>query len=220
MKDAYEAAHPGVTVTYSFDASSTLRAQVEQGAPADVFASADTHNPQALADAGMTADLPRPFAGNRLAIVVPAANPSDIATPADLARPGVRILDAGPEVPISKYATRMLANLAGLPGYPPGFPAAVAANVVSREDNVRAVLAKVQLGEGDAGIVYSTDALAAGDAVCVIPVPDAANVVATYAAVVPSDAPNGPAAEAFLAWLGGRDGRAVLARFGFSAPAL
>jgi len=219
VAEAYEAEHPGVTLTFSFDASSALRAQIEQGAPADVFASADTGNPQALASDGLTTGPPLPFAGSRLAIVVPAANPAGITTPADLARPGVRVVNAGAGVPITAYAAEMLGNLAGQPGYPPSFVAAVAANVVSREDNVRAVLAKVQLGEGDAGIVYATDAAAAGDAVRTIPIPDPANVVATYAAVVPTASPHSDAAEAFVAWLAGAEGRAVLARFGFTNPA-
>ncbi len=219
VKVSYEAANPGVGLVLSFDGSSALRAQVEQGAPVDVFASADSRNPAILADAGLTSGEPQAFAGNRLAIVVPAANPAAITTAVDLARPGVRLVGAGPEVPISGYAAEMLANLARLPGYPAGYVAAVAANVVSREDNVKAVLAKVQLGEGDAGVVYATDAVAAGNAVRSIPVPDEANVVATYAAVVPRDAPHPGAASSFLAWLRGPDGMAVLARFGFVAPA-
>jgi molybdate transport system substrate-binding protein len=218
VKEAYEAATPAVTLVFSFDASSALRAQVEQGAPVDVFASADTRNPRILADAGLTSGEPLAFAGNRLAIVVPAANPARIASPADLARPGVRLVNAGPEVPITAYAGEMLSNLARLPGYPERYAAAVAANVVSREDNVKAVLAKIQLGEGDAGVVYATDVTAAGDDVRTIPIPDEANVVATYAAVVPKDAPHPAAAASFLAWLSGPDGMAVLARFGFTAP--
>ncbi len=218
VKEAYEAATPAVTLVFSFDASSALRAQVEQGAPVDVFASADTRNPRILAEAGLTSGEPLAFAGNRLAIVVPAANPAGIATPADLARPGVRLVNAGPEVPITAYAGEMLGNLARLPGYPERYVAAVTANVASREDNVRAVLAKVQLGEGDAGVVYATDATAAGDDVRTIPIPDEANVVATYAAVVPRDAPHPAAAASFVAWLHGPDGMAVLARFGFTVP--
>lgn len=218
VKEAYETAAPAITLVFSFDASSALRAQVEQGAPVDVFASADTRNPRILAEAGLTSGEPRAFAGNRLAIVVPAANPARIASPVDLARPGVRLVNAGPEVPITAYAGDMLANLARLPGYPERYVAAVAANVVSREDNVRVVLAKIELGEGDAGIVYATDATVAGNAVRVIPIPDEANVAATYAAVVLRDAPQPEAATAFLAWLSSPAGRAVLARFGFTAP--
>lgn len=219
LAQAYESTVAGVTITFSFDASSSLRAQIEQGAPVDVFASADTTNPQALVESGLAASSPLPFAGNRLAIVVPAANPAAVVAPVDLARAGVRVVNAGPEVPITGYAAEMLSNLARLPGYPPSFVADVAANVVSREDNVRAVLAKIELGEGDAAVVYATDALAAGDAVRTIPVPDEANLTATYAAVVPTTTASPRTAAAFLAWLAGPDARAVLEAFGFIVPA-
>ena len=219
VKSSYEASHPGVAVTFSFDGSGTLRTQLEQGARADVFASADEVNPRMLVDAGLVAGRPVAFAGNRLALVVPAGNPAGIASPFDLARPGVRLVAAGATVPITEYAAQMVGILAGLPGAPRDFAAAVEANVVSREDNVRAVLAKVELGEGDAAIVYATDATAAGDAVELIPLPDEAEVPVTYAAVVLRDAPHPQAAARFLAWLAGAQGQAVLARFGFTAPA-
>ena len=215
VKESYEAAHPGVAITFSFDGSGALRTQLEQGAPADLFASADQVNPQALVDAGLADGRPIPFAGNHLALVVPADNPAGIASPFDLARPGVRLVGAGATVPITEYTTQMVGLLAGLPGAAPGFAAAVASNVVSREDNVRAVLAKIELGEGDAGIVYATDAIAAGDAVAVIPIPAEANVAVTCTAVVLRDAPHREAATAFLAWLTGGEGQAILARFGF-----
>lgn len=218
VQGAYEAATPGVTLAFSFDGSGALRTQLELGAPADLFASADEVNPGRLADAGLTVGRPVPFAGNGLALVVPAANPAAIASPYDLARPGVRLVNAAAGVPITEYAVEMLGILAGLPGAPPRFLAAVAANVVSREDNVRAVLAKVELGEGDAGIVYATDATVAGDVIRVIPIPVEAHMAVTYAAVVLRDAPHREAASAFLAWLAGPQGRAVLARFGFTAP--
>lgn len=218
VKESYEAATPGVDLSFSFDGSGTLRIQAEQGAPADLFASADETNPRILASAGLTMGRPVAFAGNRLTLVVPADNPAAIASPFDLARPGVRLVNAAADVPITGYAAQMFSILAGLPGAPPDFVAAVAANVVSREDNVRAVLAKVELGEGDAGIVYATDAIAAGDAVRIIPIPDDANVPVIYAAVVLRDAPNRDAATELLAWLTGPAGRAVMARFGFGAP--
>ena len=217
-RESYEAANHGVALLFSFDGSDTLRAQLELGAPADLFASADEANPRILADAGLAAGPPVSFAGNRLSLVVPADNPAGIASPLDLARPGVRLVAAGTSVPITGYAEEMLVMLAGLPGAPPGFLDSVAANVVSREDNVRAVLAKVELGEADAGIVYVTDAIVAGDAVRAVTIPDEANVVVTYAAVVLRDAPRREAAGAFLAWLAGPGGQAVLARFGFEAP--
>jgi molybdate transport system substrate-binding protein len=217
VKSSYEASHPGVAVTFSFDGSGTLRTQLEQGASADVFASADEVNPRMLVDAGLADGRPVPFAGNRLALVVPAGNPAGITSPFDLARPGVRLVGAGPTVPITEYAAQVVAILAGLPGASRDFAAAVEANAVSREDNVRAVLAKVELGEGDAAIVYATDATAAGDAVELIPLPDEAIVPVTYAAVVLRDAPHREAAARFLAWLAGAEGQAVLARFGFTA---
>jgi molybdate transport system substrate-binding protein len=184
-----------------------------------VFASADEVNPRMLVDAGLVAGRTVPFAGNRLAVVVPAGNPAGIASPFDLGRPGVRLVAAGVAVPITAYAAQMVGILAGLPDAPRDFAAAVEANMVSREDNVRAVLAKIELGEGDAAIVYATDATAAGDAVGLIPLPEEAHVPVTYAAVVLRDAPNQPAAARFVAWLAGAEGQAVLARFGFTAPA-
>ena len=218
VKEAYEAASAGVLLTFAFDGSGTLRTQLEQGAQADLFASADEANPGLLAEAGLTAGRPVAFAGNRLAIVVPVTNPAAIASPFDLARPGVRLVAAAENVPVTAYAAEMLGTLAGLPGAPRDFVADVAANAVSREDNVRAVLAKVELGEGDAGIVYASDVLGAGDAVRAIPIPDEANVAVTYAAVVMRDAPRREEAAALLAWLAGPEGQAVLARFGFEPP--
>ena len=218
-KGVYETAHPDVTLTFSFDGSGTLRTQLEQGASADVFASADEVNPRALVEAGLAAGEPIPFAGNRLAMVVPAGNPAEIASPFDLARPGVRLVGAGATVPITAYAERLIDSLAAMSGAPRDFATGVAANAVSREDNVRAVLAKVELGEGDVAIVYATDATSAGDAVQAIPIPDEANVPVTYAAIVLKDALHREAAAAFLAWLAGAEGQAVLVRFGFTAPA-
>jgi molybdate transport system substrate-binding protein len=214
---AYATAAPGTTLTVSTDSSATLRTQIEQGAPADVFLSADAKNPQVLVDAGLTAGGVTPFASNRLTIVVPLDNPVGISTPADLARPGVKIVAAGDEVPITKYAAQAVKNLAGLPGYPHDYAAAYAANVVSREDNVRSVVAKIELGEGDAGIVYVTDA-AASKVIKTIDLPPAANVVAMYAGVVVGSSAHPREAKAFLDWLVGPGGQAILASFGFRPP--
>jgi molybdate transport system substrate-binding protein len=216
-RTSYEAANPGTTLKISTDASSALETKIEQGAPADVFLSADTRNPQKLVDAGLAVGDPVPFAGNRLTVIVPAANPAGITTPADLAKSGVKVIAAGDAVPITTYADQLITNLAGEPGYPADFAAAYAANVVSREDNVKAVVAKLELGEGDAGIVYVTDA-AASTRVAAIDVPDTANVVATYAGVVVTASPNAAAARAFLTWFAGPDGHAILGSFGFLPP--
>lgn len=214
VKTAYEAANPGTTLTISTDSSSALETKIEQGAPADVFLSADTANPQKLVDAGLAAGAVSRIAGNVLTVIVPTANPAGIRTPADLAGSGVKVIAAGETVPITKYANQLVANLAKQPGYPADFAARYAANVASREDNVAAVVAKIELGEGDAGIVYVTDARASGT-VSMIPVPDAVNAPATYGGVVVKASANAAAAQAFLAWLAGPDGQTIFASFGF-----
>ena len=134
-------------------------------------------------DGGFAAGEPVAFATNSLAVIVPADNPAKLASPADLARPGVLVIAAGEGVPITAYASELVANLARQPGYPADFAAAYAANVATREASVRAVVAKLELGEGDAGIVYLTDAVAS-DGVRSLEVPAGANVTATYAGLV------------------------------------
>ncbi len=216
-RTAYETAVPGTTLTISTDSSAALETQIEQGAPADAFLSADARNPQTLVEKGLADGDPVTFAGNELTIVVPTGNPAGIGSPADLARAGVKVIAAGDAVPITKYANQLVQNLANEPGYPSDFVAAYAANIASREDNVKAVIAKVELGEGDAGIVYVTDAKASTK-VATIDVPDTANVPATYAGVVLKASRNAAAAHAFLTWFAGPDGRAILGRFGFLPP--
>ena len=216
-KTAYETANPGTTVTVSTDSSSALEMQIEQGAPADVFLSADTTNPKKLVDRGFADGAAVTFAGNKLTVIVPTANPAGIATPADLAKPGVKVIAAGPEVPITKYATQLVGNLAKEAGYAADFAAKYAANVASQEDNVKAVVAKIELGEGDGGIVYVTDAKASSK-VTPIDIPDTANVPATYAGVVVKASKNAAAAKNFLDWFAGPGGQAILSEFGFLPP--
>jgi molybdate transport system substrate-binding protein len=216
-RTAYTAAYPGTTLTISTDASSALETQIEQGAPADIFLSADTTNPKKLVDAGLALGAAVDFAGNKLIVIVPTTNPAAIATPADLARSGVEVIAAGDAVPITKYANMLVDNLARQPGYPANYAAAYEANIVSREDNVKAVVAKLELGEGDAAIVYVTDARASTK-VGTVDVPDAANVLATYAGVVVKSSPDPAGARQFLAWFAGPDGQAFLGGFGFLPP--
>lgn len=218
VETAYEVAIPGIALTIATDSSATLRTQIEQGAPADLFLSADEQNPQALVDAGLTDGAAVDFASNTLVIVVPLDNPAGIATPADLARPGVKIVAAGDEVPISGYARQLVDRLAALDGYPADFASAYAANVVSKEENVKAVVAKVELGEADAAIAYVTDAAASAGRVAAIAIPPGANVAATYAGVVVKASPHTAAAHAFLDWLAGPEGPAILATFEFGPP--
>ena len=213
----YEATQDAAILTIATDSSAALEAQIEQGAPADVFLSADVANPQKLVDAGLVAGPAVAFASNELAVIVPAGNPAGIETPADLARPGVRIIAATDAVPITRYAHQLTEHLALEPGYPAGFAVACAANVVSREANVSAIVAKIELGEGDAAIVYATDAHASAK-VSTVEVPAAANVRATYAGVALRGSPNRAAASGFLAWLAGPDGQAILGTFGFLPP--
>ncbi len=217
VKTTYEAAHAGITLTISTDSSSALETQIEQGAPADVFLSADTTNPQKLVDKSLAAGSLVKFAGNLLTVIVPTANPASIQTPKDLANAGVKVIAAGDTVPITKYATMLVANLAKETGYPADFAAKYTANIVSKEDNVAAVVAKIELGEGDTGIVYVTDAKTSTK-VATIAVPDTANVPATYSGVVVKASANADAAAAFLTWFAGPDGQAILASFGFLPP--
>ena len=216
-KTAYEAANPGTTLTISTDSSATLETQIEQGAPADVFLSADATNPKKLIDKGLAAGAAVTFAGNKLVVIVPTANPAGIGTPADLARSGIKVIAAGDAVPITKYASQLVANLARESGYPADFVAAYTAYIASKEDNVKAVVAKIELGEGDAGIVYVTDAKASTKVTTIV-VPDAANVPATYAGVVVKASAHADAAAAFLAWFAGPGGQAILAGYGFLPP--
>ena len=215
---AYESASPGTALTISTDSSAALETQIEQGARADLFLSADTTNPRKLVDGGFADGDAVVFAGNDLTIITPADNPAGLTTPFDLVKTGVRVIAAGDEVPITKYARQLVDNLATAAGAPADFSTLYVANVVSKEDNVAAVRAKIELGEGDAAIVYVTDA-AVSDKLATIDVPDAVDVPASYAGVVVKGSSNAEAAHAFLDWLAGPHGQAILATFGFLPPA-
>lgn len=216
LRTAYTELRPEVAIELSTDASSTLTTQLLEGAPADVFLSADDVHPQRLIDANLADGPATPFASNELVIVTPADD-TTLASPLDLARPGVRIIAAGDAVPITRYASELVAGLARESGYPDDFVAAYAANTVSREDNVQAVLTKIALGEGDAGIVYRTDALGS-PAVRSIGVPPSVTVRAAYTGVVMADSAEPEAARSFLAWLTGPEAQGLLADAGFLPP--
>lgn len=216
-KAAYETANPNTTLIISTDSSATLETQVEQGAPADVFLSADATNPKKLIDKGLADGAAVTFAHNKLTVIVPTANPAGIKTPADLAKAGIKVIAAGDTVPITKYATQLVGNLAKEMNYPADFVAAYTGNIASKEDNVKGIVAKIELGEGDAGIVYVTDAKASTK-ITTIDVPDAANVPATYDGVVVKASKNATAAKAFLDWFAGPDGQAILSALGFLPP--
>jgi len=217
VKTAYETANPGSALTISTDSSAALEMKIEEGAPADVFLSADTMNPKKLIDGGFADGDAVDFAGNELTIITPVGNPGGLTNPFDLAKSGIRVIAAQDQVPISKYAKQFVDNLAGEADAPVDFAAKYAANILSKEENASALRTKVELGEGDAGIVYVTDA-AASDKVDTIDIPDAANVQATYAGVVVKGSNEADAAHAFLDWLKGPEGQAILAKFGFLPP--
>jgi molybdate transport system substrate-binding protein len=207
-------ARPAVKVTFSFAASSLLRTQIEQGAPADLFASADREQLEPLARAGLVG-RPVDFARNRLVIVTPAANPGKIRRPEDLARPGLRLVITAEQVPIGRYTRQALAKMSAPGAFGPAFQPAVMRNVASQEPNVRGLLAKVTLGEADAAIVYVTDALAGGDQVRAVPIPDRYNEIALYPAAVVARSPHAAAAARFLAFLRSKTGRTILKKHGF-----
>jgi molybdate transport system substrate-binding protein len=216
IKTDLEAAHEGLTIAYNFAGSQALVTQLSEGAEADVFASASNDQMRAAIDNGVIEGSPAVFTQNRLAIVVPADNPAGVQTMADLAKDGLKLVLALPEVPVGQYARQSIcAAGADTATYGEGFVEKVGSNVVSEEDNVRAVLAKIQLGEADAGIVYTTDVTAeVATDVLQIEVPAAVNVIARYpiAAVEGGDT---ALARAFIDYLLGPEGQATLQRFGF-----
>lgn len=223
LATAFTAAVPGARVEVHVAGSSALATQIEQAAPADVFASANGAQMDRLAAGGFLAEAPRVFAATRVVIVVPRDDPrgEPLTAAVDLARPGVRLVVALPDVPAGRYAVEALEALAAVPtdagGGGAGFAERALANVVSEESDVRAVLAKVELGVADAGIVYRTDALAS-EHVRVVEFPAAARVQARYplAPLAESDRPL--LARAFVDFVLGAAGQAILARHGFEAP--
>jgi molybdate transport system substrate-binding protein len=194
--------------TYSFGGSNMLAAQIEQGAPADVFASANTKLPAQLHAKGLC-DTPVVFTRNALVIVVPRKNPAHIRTVGDLARRGIKVDVAAAGVPVGDYTTKVLRTLHLL--------AAVSKNIVSRETDVRGVLTKVALGEADAGFVYATDARTVSAKVRVIQLPARAEPTIKYAACVVTSSHHHAAAQAFLTALLAAPAQRKLRAAGFLA---
>lgn len=192
--------------TYSFAGSNTLATQITNGAPADIFASANTTLPAQLYAAG-TVEKPVNFTRNRLVIVVPKSNPADIKSIYDLTKPGVQIDIANSAVPVGSYTLSILKNM--------GLTSQILANVVSQETDVRTVLTKVSLGQADAGFVYSTDAQTVPGQVTVIKVPAWAQPKVTYAMAVVSKSPNQATAQAFINEILSKAGQAKMLSYGF-----
>lgn len=210
---AFEDTNPGVTVTFNFAGSQGLRTQIEEGARADVFASANTREMDTLVSNGFVAqDAPLLFLTNQLVVILPADNPAGIVSLEDLAKPGMKLVFAAEEVPVGRYSREALDLMNAT--YGAGFKDKVLANVVSNEDNVKQVVAKVQLGEADAGIVYTSDAIAAPE-LQTIDIPVEVNVLAVYPIAALNESANAEISEAFIAYVLSDEGQAVLAKWGF-----
>jgi molybdate transport system substrate-binding protein len=203
---AFMTEYPDSTVTFSFGASSELVTQINEGAPADVFASADQNNMTKLTDAGNNGSEPAVFATNSLEIVVGSGNPEGITGVADLANPDIIFVTCAPEVPIGAYTQEVLSK------------AGVTVTPASYEENVRGIVTKVTLGEADAGIVYETDVTAAGDQAAGVEIPPDLNIVAKYPLVLTKEAPNAEAGQAFVDFVLGEQGQKILSSYGFTAP--
>ena len=207
---------PRARLTLSFGASSALRAQLEQGAPADVFASADTIQMEQAAKARLIVGTPQVFVRNKLVLIVPKENRAGINAPADLAKPGIKLVTTPPDVPVGNYTRQALQKMATRGELGEAFERQVLANVVSEEGNVRQVVTKVQLGEADAGIVYSSDVTpkVAPD-VRMIEIPDRFNVLAEYPVGVAARAKAPTTALRFVDYLRGTGGQAILKKHNF-----
>jgi molybdate transport system substrate-binding protein len=213
IETAFEAANPGVNVRCNFAGSPMLRTQIEAGAPADVFASANQNEMEALVAANLVeADQPQVFLTNELVVILPPTNPARVVALQDLARPGLKLILAADEVPVGNYARQSLASMGRRFG--PQFDTQVLANVVSNEDNVKQVVAKVLLGEGDAGIVYRSDAIAASE-LGTIEIPPELNVIAEYPIAALSDSQLPQLAAEFTAYVLSPEARAILQKWGF-----
>ena len=217
---AFAAANPGVEVIYNFAGSQQLAAQIGEGAPADIFASANRSQMEAaIASTRVVSGTQQTFVRNRLVVVTPADNPAAVATLQDLARPGLRLILADAVVPVGQYSLDFLAKASALPEYTASYSPTVLANVVSYEDNVRSVLTKVVLGEADAGIVYGTDAALEVGNVTQLDIPDELNTIAAYPIAPIADSPNAELAQSYIDYVLGPEGQAVLVKYGFISPA-
>jgi molybdate transport system substrate-binding protein len=203
---AFTAADPAAKVSFSFDASSALVQQITQGAPADVFASADTANMDKLTAAALNGTAPVIFATNLLAIIVAPGNPKGITGVADLAKSDRKVVLCAAEVPCGKYAKQILDT------------ANVTVTPVSLEQNVKGVVTKVTTGEADAGIVYITDVTAAGNKAAGVTIPSNINVIAKYPIASVKASSHADVDQAFIDFLTGPDGQAIMTKYGFGRP--
>ena len=224
MSGAFKKDHPEVTIILNFAGSQRLRTQLEHGASADVFASADNVQMDRLMESGLLLDQPVIFTTNRMVVIVPESEatdsrPSPVMILEDMATDGVKLVVALPEVPAGFYARTVIENIGADPASEPKYAERVLANIVSMEPNVRSVAQKVALGEADAGIVYWSDAQVSGVAarVRVLPIPDQVNVAASYPVARLRNSAEPELAEAFIDLLRSPQGQNILLQHGFGA---
>jgi molybdate transport system substrate-binding protein len=214
---AFEAQHPGATVVFNFAGSQQLAQQINLGAPADVFASANNTQMNAVIQAGeIISGTQQTFARNRLVVIFPQDNPGGLKELKDLAKPGLKLVLAARDVPVGGYALNFLDKASADPTFGATFKDDVIKNVVSYEDNVKTVLTKVALGEADAGIVYTSD-ISGKDTSNVgrLNIPDALNVIASYPIAPIKDNKNSDLTQAFINLVLSSDGQAILAKYNF-----
>ncbi len=213
----FEADNPDITVIFNFAGSQQLAQQLAQGAPADVFASANPRQMEVAIEAGRVVSGTRQiFVHNRLVAITPADNPGAVNTLQDLTKPDLKIVLAAEDVPVGGYSRDYLDKATVDPDFGSAYKDAVLANVVSYEESVKSVLTKITLGEADAGIVYSSDITPnQTEQVQRIAIPDALNTIATYPIAVVEDTAQPELAQAFIDYVLSSDGQATLEAYGF-----
>lgn len=210
---AFQDTHPNLSIKFSFGGSQMLRTQIEAGAPGDVFASANTKEMDALVAGGFVVqEAPQIFLTNKLIIILPKNNSAKLEKLEDLAKPGIKLVLAAEEVPVGSYARQALEQMKSQFGS--DFKDKVLANVVSNEDNVSQVVAKIQLGEADAGIVYTSDAVAAPE-LKTIQIAAELNVIAQYPIAPLTKSANKELATEFIDYILSPEGQAILQKWGF-----
>jgi molybdate transport system substrate-binding protein len=214
IANQYHQAHPNVSFKFNFAGSQVLEQQLANGAPADVFASADLDNMNKASQAGLVNNS-QVFAKNRLVIIVPSSNPAGVNGLQDLSKKGLKFDIAASTVPAGKYCRQAFDKMAQSSTYGLQFEKALLSNIISQEDNVTAVLQKVELGEADAGCVYQTDAASAQGKVKIIPIPDEFNVIAQYPIAVVKTSAHASEAQSFVDYVLGPQGQATLEKYQF-----
>jgi molybdate transport system substrate-binding protein len=214
--EAFQGANPDAGTTFNFAGSQDLRTQLEQGASADAFASADTKQMDSAVASGVAVADYTVFVHNRLVVIVPSDNPAGIETLENLANSGYKLVIANSDVPVGNYTRQFLDKASADPAFGADYKDKVLANVVSEESNVKQAVAKVQLGEADVGIVYSSDVTPdVSEGVTKIDIPDTLNVIASYPIALTTEPANSDAASAFIDFVLSDDGQAILVSYGF-----